>query len=84
MIFISQALAGFFVFGIGQSQYFFLFSLTRNPVDLVERFYGRRTFQNGPPEVHLMTWPLVVAVAATTALAALIVIWRYHRVQVTR
>lgn len=81
---ISQALAGFFVFGINGSQYFFLLSLSHNPVDLVQRFFGRRTFQSGPPEIHLATWPLAVAVAVTTALAALLVLWRYRRVQVTR
>jgi ABC-2 type transport system permease protein len=84
LLLMSQALAGFFVFGINASQYFYLLSLTHNAVDLVQRFYGPRNFDTGPPGLDLTTWSLVFAVAAITVLAALLVLWRYRRVQVTR
>lgn len=82
LIAISQALAGFFVFGIEASKNFFLLSLSRNPVDLVQRFYGPRHFDTGP--VALATWPLAAAVAFTTIAASAVVLWRYQHVQVTR
>ena len=82
LIAISQALAGFFVFGINASKNFFLLSLSRTPLDLVERFYGTRNFRTGP--VDLATWPLALAVAGTTLVAGAIVLWRYRNVQVTR
>lgn len=82
LIAISQALAGFFVFGINASKNFFLISLSRNPIDLAQRFYGPRRFAR--PDVELATWPLAAAVAATTLVAAGVVLWRYRNVQVTR
>jgi ABC-2 type transport system permease protein len=84
LLLLSHALAGFFVFGINASQNFYLVSLVHNPVDLVQRFFGKRTFENGPPGLDLATWPLGVAVAVTTIVAAVLVVWRYRKVQVTR
>jgi ABC-2 type transport system permease protein len=77
---LSQAVAGFLVFGINASKYFLLVSLTRTPLTLVQQMYGEHDV--GVPQVPVVAQALTVA--ATTALAAAFVYVRYRRIQVTR
>jgi ABC-2 type transport system permease protein len=80
---LSQALSGFFVFGLNMSRYFSLLSVTRTPVLLVQHFYGTRVFVDDR-RVDLPTWSLALTCALVTLAASATVYARYRRVQVTR
>jgi ABC-2 type transport system permease protein len=76
---LSQATAGFLVFGLNSSKWFLLTSLTRTPLDLVQRIYGNRGL-----DPVLPTGALAATVAATTLVSMAVVVLRYRSVQVTR
>lgn len=66
------------VFGLGGPQWVTSLHLSRAPLDLVARLYGRPGF------FATDTWLLGLVVVATTLGAAAVAIVRYQRLQVTR
>jgi ABC-2 type transport system permease protein len=79
LLIATGIVSGTLVLALGASPNLVVLSLTRGPLELVGRMYGKRGLM---PDVD--TWALVVGYAVWTAGAAAIAVIRYQRLQVTR
>lgn len=78
-IILSGAATGV-IDGLGGSRWFRLLNLLFVPFRLVRHVYGEATLDG----VMLPVWSIVVAALFWTLLGAVVLVWRYHRLEVTR